>query len=82
MSPHEKAVVQRLREVQLEDDYVEVEASAEKGPARLHRQPEGLPLSLVESWQTTILKDPKNRCELRISVTGNICSLGLTDAHL
>ena len=39
MSPHEKAVVQRLREVQLEDDYVEVEASAEKGPARLHRQP-------------------------------------------
>jgi hypothetical protein len=61
MSLHEKAVVERLRDVQLEDDYVEVERSNEKGDVRLHREPEGLPLTLVESWQKTILGDPKNR---------------------
>lgn len=61
MSLHEKAVVDRLRDVQLEDDYVEVDASAEKGGARIHREAEGLPLTLVESWQKSILNDPKNR---------------------
>lgn len=61
MSLHEKAVVDRLREVQLDDDFVEVETSNEKGSVRLHRQAEGLPLAVVESWQRTILNDPKNR---------------------
>lgn len=54
LTVHEKVVVDRLREVQLEDDYVDVAASAEKGELRLHREPEGLPLSLVESWQANI----------------------------
>ncbi|KAK0390830.1 hypothetical protein NLU13_0333 [Sarocladium strictum] len=71
MSLHEKAVVDRLREVQLDDDFVEVEASNEKGSVRLHRQAEGLPLAVVESWQRTILNDPKNRLALTALSSAN-----------
>lgn len=71
MSLHEKAVVERLRDVQLDDDYVEVDASAEKGGVRVHRKAEGLPLGLVESWQKSILNDPKNRLALTALSSAN-----------
>lgn len=62
-STHEKAVIERLRDARLsDDDYVEVDPNAEKNALeRGARNPEELSLSLVESWQTSILKDPKNR---------------------
>ena len=59
---HEKAVIERLRSLQVEDDYVEVNSDAEKavlGP--LMREAEGLPVHVLEAWQDTILKDPKNK---------------------
>lgn len=63
VSMSEKAVMDRLRNVQLDDeDYVEVDSGSEKrGLGGADRSPEGLSLSLVTSWQTSILDDPKNR---------------------
>jgi bleomycin hydrolase len=61
---HEKAVLERLQNLQVQDqdDYVEVISDAEKssiGP--LIRDAEGLPLHVLESWQAAIIKDPKNK---------------------
>ena len=60
----EKAVLDRLRTLQVEDDLVEVnrDACSDKQDAwRLYRQPEGLPVQVLKSWQSTVLNDPKNR---------------------
>ncbi|KFA73782.1 hypothetical protein S40288_03171 [Stachybotrys chartarum IBT 40288] len=63
----EKAVLDRLRTLQVEDDLVEVnrDACSDKQDAwRLYRQPEGLPVQVLKSWQSTVLNDPKNRLAL------------------
>lgn len=65
-SAHEKVVIQRLRDLQVHDDhvpgYVEVEYAAEKDAAlKRYREAEGLPVKVLESWQTDILKNPKNK---------------------
>lgn len=62
---HEKAILERLRSMQLsddapEDDFVHVDDEKRTSP-RLTRQPEGLPVHLMGSWQSTLLEDPKNR---------------------
>ena len=63
---HEKAVIKRLRNLQVEentDGYVEITSDAEKmsfGP--LIWKAEDLPVEMLESWKTSFLKDPKNRC--------------------
>jgi bleomycin hydrolase len=64
----EKAIAQRLRTLQVEDDldssYVEVGSAgnAEKQLSqRLHREAEGLPVDVLESWKANILKNPKNK---------------------
>ncbi|KAK7420640.1 bleomycin hydrolase [Neonectria punicea] len=62
---HEKAVLERLRSLQLQDDYVEVSGDAEKGSVGpLLRKAEGLPVHVLESWQSAFLKDPKNKLAL------------------
>lgn len=59
---HEKAVIERLRSLHLEDDYVEVTGDVEKGTlAPLMRPAEDLPIHVLESWRESILKDPKNK---------------------
>ena len=63
---HERAVVERLKQLRIEeqDDYVEITSAQEKqacGFDKTLRQPEGLPVSVLESWQSAVLKDPKNR---------------------
>ncbi|CAM1502240.1 Fc.00g042240.m01.CDS01 [Cosmosporella sp. VM-42] len=68
---HEKAVIERLRSLQVEDDYVEVSSDVEKtalGP--LMREAEGLPIYVLQAWQDTILKDPKNKLALA-AMSGN-----------
>ncbi|KAI5464559.1 peptidase C1B, bleomycin hydrolase [Mariannaea sp. PMI_226] len=63
---NEKAVLGRLRDLQVQDDeYIEVVSDAEKphlGP--LIRDAEGLPVPVLQSWQADILKDPKNKLAL------------------
>ncbi|RYP62744.1 hypothetical protein DL771_009589 [Monosporascus sp. 5C6A] len=67
---HEKAVLERIQSLQIEDtdsgdNYVYVDS--EKGPIHniaSDRQPEGLAIRLLESWQSKLLQDPKNRLAL------------------
>lgn len=71
---HEKAVLERLQNLQVQDqdDYVEVTSGAEKaslGP--LIRDAEGLPLHVLESWQAAIIKDPKNKLALTALSSAN-----------
>ncbi|KAM5346554.1 hypothetical protein ACJ41O_009559 [Fusarium nematophilum] len=69
---HEKAVLERIHSLQIQDDYVEVSTDAEKasiGP--LIRDAEGLPLHVLESWQSAILKDPKNKLALTALSSAN-----------
>jgi hypothetical protein len=72
-TPHEKAIIQRLRQMQLErdnsaedDEYVHVgsEQVSEKNIRDMiqARSPGGLSVSLMEMWQNLVLEDPKNRC--------------------
>ncbi|KAH7175525.1 peptidase C1B, bleomycin hydrolase [Dactylonectria macrodidyma] len=61
---HEKAVVERLRSLQMQDGH-EVNGDAEKasfGP--LVREAKGLPINVLQSWQADFLKDPKNKLAL------------------
>ncbi|KAF4968169.1 hypothetical protein FZEAL_10432 [Fusarium zealandicum] len=70
---HEKAILERIRSLQVQDDdYVEVSSDVEKtslGP--LVRESEGLPLHVLESWQAAILKDPKNKLALTALSSAN-----------
>lgn len=67
---HEKAVLERLRSSHIdddmtEDDFIHVGGGEKAGrDGRLVRSPEGLPVELLSSWQSKVLKDPKNRCGL------------------
>lgn len=67
-SAHEKAVIERLKTLRVEDrehdDFVEISGFNEKtarGFDKALRQPEGLPVSVLEKWQSAALEDPKNR---------------------
>lgn len=64
---HEKAVLERLQNLQVEDDYVQVSGDAEKTIGPLIREAQGLPLHVLEAWQERILKDPKNKSVNRSS---------------
>lgn len=69
---HEKAVLERLRSYHInedvtEDDFVHVGGEKAVRDGRLVRSPEGLPVELLSSWQSKVLKDPKNRCGLLLS---------------
>jgi bleomycin hydrolase len=61
---HEKAVFERLHSLQMQDDeeFVEISSNAEKAPLEpLIRDAQGLSIDVLESWQASILKDPKNK---------------------
>ena len=67
---HEKAVLERLRSLRVDadddaDDYVHVgdekNAAATIYDAVSDREPEGLAVEVLESWQSKLLRDPKNR---------------------
>jgi bleomycin hydrolase len=61
---HEKAVLERLHSLQIQEDeeYIEISSDAEKTPlGPLVRDAQGLSLHVLESWQASILKDPKNK---------------------
>ncbi|KAH7019182.1 peptidase C1B, bleomycin hydrolase [Ilyonectria destructans] len=61
---HEKAVIERLRSLQVQDDFVEVASDSEKSLGPLVREAQGLPVHVLESWQADFLKDPKNKLAL------------------
>lgn len=59
---HEKAVLERLRTLQVhDDDYVEITSDKKAALGPLVREAEGLPVPVLQLWQTDVLKDPKNR---------------------
>ncbi|EEY15695.1 cysteine proteinase [Verticillium alfalfae VaMs.102] len=68
----DKALVDRLEGLQVRstsNDFVHVSKdgsqSEKQALSRLvHREPEGISVKLVEDWQSTFLKDPKNRLAL------------------
>ncbi|KAI4602155.1 hypothetical protein KJ359_009392 [Pestalotiopsis sp. 9143b] len=68
---HEKAVLERLQS--MEEDFSEVIEGDEefihvghgiKSDVRLRREAEVLPVELLGSWQSKVLRDPKNRLAL------------------
>lgn len=77
---HEKAVLERLQSLQVEDDYVQVSGDAEKTIGPLIREAQGLPLHVLEAWQERILKDPKNKSVNR--PTSHPTHNTKTDAHI
>jgi hypothetical protein len=62
-SPHEKAVLEHLGNMQIEDrDNAPAGHDAEKAAfSQLSRRSEGLSIEVLQSWQNNALKDPKNR---------------------
>lgn len=86
LSQHEKAAIDRVRELRIDEDYIEV--SSEKQPRGgmqfESRAPQGLnPISL-NAFIRQVLDDPKNRWAIivvvvtfaRDSNTGQTCSYG------
>ena len=80
VAAHEKAVLERLRSMQLEsktgadEGYVYVdngaEALNEKASSRatpLMREAEDLSVEQLQEWQKQLLEDPKNRFDSRCS---------------
>lgn len=62
---YEKAVAERLKSLQLEDDdYVEIsekEKNASAGIAELGWKSQGLSIDVLDYWIEAILEDPKNK---------------------
>ena len=61
---HEKAVFECLHNLQMQDDeeFIEISNNAEKPPLEpLIRDAQGLSIDVLESWQASVLKDPKNK---------------------
>ncbi|KAI6778201.1 uncharacterized protein J7T54_000010 [Emericellopsis cladophorae] len=68
---HEKTVVDRLQNMRVEDDgYVEI-TDEKNGNILREWKPQGLELQTLESWQSAILEDPKNRLALTALGTEN-----------
>ncbi|KAI2617114.1 peptidase C1B, bleomycin hydrolase [Hypoxylon sp. NC1633] len=69
---HEKAVLDRLQTLKLEDDFVHVsrEKSALFGNG-IARQPEQLAVEITQDWQSKLLADPKNRLALSALSSAN-----------
>ncbi|KAG8671616.1 bleomycin hydrolase [Fusarium poae] len=64
---HEKAVLDRLLSLQIQDDeeFVEISSDPEKAlMGSLVRDAQGLSVHVLQSWQASILKDPKNKLAL------------------
>ncbi|KAF4124715.1 hypothetical protein GMORB2_5381 [Geosmithia morbida] len=59
-SEHEKARMRAMRAQEDEYEYIEV-GDEKDGRLVTERQAQGLPVSVLETWKTNVLKDPKNR---------------------
>lgn len=61
----EKLILERLRSFKLEEDHIQPSGDAEKTGEHYEeqfvREPEGLPVSSLEVWIDSVVKDPKNR---------------------
>ncbi|KAI1140761.1 peptidase C1B, bleomycin hydrolase [Hypoxylon sp. FL0543] len=69
---HEKAILDHLQSLKLEDDFVHV--SSEKEPVfsgGINRQPEKLAVEITQNWQSKLLADPKNRLALSALSSAN-----------
>ncbi|XXH05911.1 hypothetical protein Hte_012353 [Hypoxylon texense] len=69
---YEKAVLERLRSLKLEDEFVHVES--EKGAlfnGGISREPDQLAVETTQSWQSKLLADPKNRLALSALSSAN-----------
>ncbi|KAH8662007.1 peptidase C1-like family protein [Xylariales sp. PMI_506] len=76
MAAHEKALLERLRSYHIsedgsEEDFVHVEDEKVGSAVLLSRESEGLAVGLLDSWQTKLLEDPKNRLALSALSTAN-----------
>ncbi|KAG7128250.1 Cysteine proteinase 1 like [Verticillium longisporum] len=68
----DKALVDRLEGLQVRstsNDFIHVSKDGSQSEKQalsrlIHREPEGISVKLVEDWQSTFLKDPKNRLAL------------------
>lgn len=66
-SAPDTALLQRVEKLQIcaeEDERTEDPAQNEKQHPLADREPGGLSVQLMESWQSSFLKEPKNRCEI------------------
>lgn len=57
----DKELLQRLGELQVRNEDEHHDSGSEKRGIIVHREPEGLPVQVLQSWQSSFLKDPKNR---------------------
>lgn len=61
-SEHEKAVLERVRDLSLDDDdFVEIGEYEKNIREYRAREAEGLPIETLGNWQSNVLDDPKNR---------------------
>jgi hypothetical protein len=58
---NEKAMMDRLRAMQLRDKGQAEESYDDVDKDGFRREPQGLPVAVVEQWQESVLEDPKNR---------------------
>ncbi len=63
LSQHEKAVIDRVKELRVDEDYVEVPSEkTDRGTAQLHpRTPQGVDPTASNEFILQVLNDPKNR---------------------
>jgi bleomycin hydrolase len=57
----DKELLQRLGELQVRNDDKHHDSGNEKRGLMIRREAEGLPVQVLQSWQSSFLKDPKNR---------------------
>ncbi|KAH7358210.1 peptidase C1-like family protein [Plectosphaerella cucumerina] len=60
----DKELLQRLGELQVRNDDKRHDSANEKRGLMIRREAEGLPVQVLQSWQSSFLKDPKNRLAL------------------
>ncbi|KAI1407795.1 peptidase C1B, bleomycin hydrolase [Hypoxylon sp. FL1857] len=69
---HEKAVLDRLQSLKLEDDFVHVSSEKEAlFNGGINRKPEELAVEITQNWQSKLLADPKNRLALSALSSAN-----------
>ncbi|KAI0138047.1 peptidase C1B, bleomycin hydrolase [Hypoxylon sp. NC0597] len=69
---HEKAILDRLQSLKVEDDFVHVSSEKEAlFNGGINRQPEKLAVEITQDWQSKLLEDPKNRLALSALSSAN-----------
>ncbi|OTA54686.1 peptidase C1B, bleomycin hydrolase [Hypoxylon sp. EC38] len=69
---HEKAILDCLQSLKLEDDFVHVSSEKEVlFNGGINREPEKLAVEITQNWQSKLLEDPKNRLALSALSSAN-----------